>query len=130
LSFNTTGDDNTALGHQALDSNKGGDRSVAIGSGAGGELTRGDDNVAIANPGVAGESGAIRVGTTGTQTAAFIAGVSGKSIPGPAQPVLVNDQGQLGTASAVSAAKSETSTDRKLSQLQAAVKRLQRENRR
>jgi hypothetical protein len=73
---------------------------VALGSGSGENLTTGSDNVDIANAGVAGESAAIRIGTNGTQKRAFLAGVSGKSIQGPAQPVLVNGNGQLGTASA------------------------------
>ena len=45
----------------------------------------------------------MRIGTKGKQTRAFIAGISGKSIGGPAQPVLVNAQGQLGTATSASA---------------------------
>jgi hypothetical protein len=65
----------------------------------------GSDNVDLANPGKAGESKAIRIGTKGTQTRAFIAGISGKSIAGPAQPVLVNSAGQLGTTSAAASAK-------------------------
>jgi hypothetical protein len=130
---NTKGGDNTALGFGALSANKTGDRNVAIGSRAGQNLTKTSDNVDIANPGVAGESGAIRIGTDGDQTRAFLAGVTGKSIPGPAQPVLVNAQGQLGTATAASAASSAKapSADRqlraKLNRLQRAVRQLRTE---
>jgi hypothetical protein len=46
----------------------------------------------------------IRVGTK--QTKAFLAGISGTSIAGPTQPVLVNANGQLGTATAASAKSS------------------------
>ena len=42
-------------------------------------------------------------GTPGTQTAAFLAGVSGVPIAGPTQTVLVNSSGQLGTAISSSA---------------------------
>ena len=75
-----------------------GDNNVAIGQSAGQNLTTGSDNVAIANPGQAGESGAIRIGTDGTQTAAFIAGISGEPVPGKDRVVRINAQGQLGTA--------------------------------
>jgi hypothetical protein len=57
----------------------------------------------------------IRIGTKGTQTGAFLAGVSGKSISGTTQPVLVNGQGQLGTAAAALTTKAaSTSSDTKL----------------
>jgi hypothetical protein len=35
-------------------------------------------------------------------TAAYLAGVSGASVPGPTQPVVVNSEGKLGTATAAS----------------------------
>ena len=78
---------------------------MAFGSGAGANLTTGNDNVDIANAGVVGESGAIRIGTSGQQTAAFLQGVSGTSIPGPTQVVRVNANGQLGTGTAASDGK-------------------------
>ena len=99
LRRSTTGHDNLAIGFHALFANTTGTSNVAVGSGAGASLTTGSNNVDIANAGVAGESAAIRIGTNGTQKRAFLAGVSGRSIPGPAQPVLVNGKGQLGTAS-------------------------------
>ena len=71
---------------------------MALGSGAGQNLTTGSDNVAIASPGQAGESGTIRIGTNARQTAAFVAGISGASVPGNARPVLVSPNGKLGTA--------------------------------
>jgi hypothetical protein len=130
LEANTIGNENVATGRYALFVNTTGSFNLALGTNAGQNLTTGSNNIDIANGGKAGESAAIRIGTKGTQKKAFLAGVSGKSISGPAQPVLVNAQGQLGTASAASAGKTASSTDRKLSHLQAAVKRLQRENRR
>jgi hypothetical protein len=48
----------------------------------------------MSNVGVAAESGVIRIGTTGTQTKAFIAGIYGTSVSGSA--VVVNSSGQLG----------------------------------
>jgi len=44
---------------------------------------------------VAGESNTIRIGTSGTQTATFIAGIRGVAVAG-GQPVAVNASGQLG----------------------------------
>src|SRR5205085_4063246 len=93
---------NLATGFQALLRNTTGSSNLALGSGAGSSLTIGSHNVDLANAGVAGESGAIRIGTAGTQTAAFLAGISGTSIPGPTQPVVVNASGQLGTAASSS----------------------------
>src|SRR3954447_25089689 len=60
---NTTGHDNTALGYFALTSNSTGHRNLALGSHAGENLTTGSDNVDLANAGIGGESGTIRIGT-------------------------------------------------------------------
>jgi hypothetical protein len=100
LESNTAGNDNVASGVQALAGNTTGSLNTAVGFDAGQDLTTGSNNVEIANDGHAGESNAIRIGTKGTQQRAFIAGVSGKTIPGPTQRVVVNAQGQLGTATA------------------------------
>jgi hypothetical protein len=48
---------------------------------------------------VAGESNTIRIGTSGNQTKAFLAGVSGVTTGGTAVPVLVDENGQLGVTS-------------------------------
>jgi hypothetical protein len=111
LSSNTTGTNNSALGENALDANttsngstalganalfgSTGGSNTAVGSSAGQNLTTGSNNVDINNPGVAAEASTIRIGTQGTQTSAFMAGVSGVNVG--AQPaVLVNSSGQLG----------------------------------
>jgi hypothetical protein len=78
--------------------------NVALGRLAGSSLTTGSNNVEIANTGVAGESGTTRIGTPGTQTKAFLAGVTGVSIPGPTQTVVINANGQLGTAASATPA--------------------------
>ena len=84
LLINTTGDNNVATGINAL-LNATGDEQRRPRPHAGKNLTTGSNNVDIANPGKAGESGTIRIGTDGTQTATFIAGISGTtSAPGPA----------------------------------------------
>jgi uncharacterized coiled-coil protein SlyX len=70
--------------------------NIALGDGAGGNLTTGSNNIDIGNTGVAGESATIRIGKSGTQTKTFVAGINGAAVTGSA--VKVNAAGQLGTA--------------------------------
>jgi Chaperone of endosialidase len=93
LGGNTTGGSNTALGVGSL-ANCNGNGNTALGTSAGANLTIGDNNIDIGNQGVAGESNTIRIGTQGTQTKAFIAGISGTVVSGT--PVKINRSGQLG----------------------------------
>jgi trimeric autotransporter adhesin len=93
LYHNITGNDNVASGTNAL-FNDTGSANVAIGSGAGGSLTTGSNNIDLANGGVAAESGTTRIGTEGTQTRAFVAGVHNSNVTGCS--VQVTSEGQLG----------------------------------
>ena len=95
LLSNTTGSSNTAEGFEALYSNTTGSNNIALGSLAGGNLTTGSNNIDIGNAGVAAESNTTRIGTSGTQTATFIAGIRGVAVAG-GQPVGVSASGQLG----------------------------------
>jgi hypothetical protein len=45
----------------------------------------------------------MRIGTDGTQTATYVAGISGTTLSGATQPVVVKSNGQLGVAPAASA---------------------------
>ena len=64
---------------------------------AGFNLTTGDNNIDIGNGGVAGEAGIIRIGTAGTQTATFIAGIREAPLAhGAAVAVGITADGQLG----------------------------------
>jgi hypothetical protein len=65
-----------------------------LGNFAGSNLTTGNNNIDIGNQGVAGEANTVRIGTQGTQTATYIAGVSGVAVTG--RPVFINSNGQLG----------------------------------
>jgi trimeric autotransporter adhesin len=96
LDNNTTGDRNTANGHLTLVNNTTGRSNIALGFGAGGALTTGSNNIDIGNAGVAAESNTIRIGTKETQTATFIAGISGKTASSGVA-VYVNANGRLGT---------------------------------
>jgi type IV secretory pathway TrbF-like protein len=74
----------------------------------------------------------MRIGTKGNQRKTFLAGVTGTTVSGTAQPVVVNSHGQLGTASAAAKASAKTASgDRKLrakvSRLQRAVRQLRAE---
>ncbi len=91
----TTANSNIAVGDSALLNNTTGSNNTAIGAGAGENLTIGDNNIDIANPGVAGESATIRIGS-GNQTSTFIAGINGTAVTGTG--VVVSASGQLGVA--------------------------------
>ena len=98
LDHNTTGGDNTAEGSAALVENTTGNFNVGIGANAGVNLTTGDNNIDISNEGVAAESNTIRIGTQGTQTATFIAGIFGNTLPkgSNALAVMIDSSGHLG----------------------------------
>lgn len=94
--------DNTAVGYQALTGLLTGSGNVAIGSAAGSALVGGgDNNIYIKNIGVAAENAKIRIGTVGTHTAAFIAGIYGVS-PASPQEVIIDSNGQLGSKASLS----------------------------
>jgi hypothetical protein len=93
---NTTGNNNTADGFRALHNSTTGSFNIALGNLAGNNLTMGSNNIDIGNAGVAGESATVRIGTAGTHTATFIAGISGATVINGVQ-VMVNPDGKLGT---------------------------------
>jgi len=92
---NTVGSSNTALGAAALAFIQG-SGNIGIGSSAGGGLTTGSNNIDIFDQGQAGESNTIRIGTQGTQTTTYIAGISDAQVSGTL--VVVDSNGQLGVA--------------------------------
>ena len=97
LFSNTTGNSNTAAGYDALLNNTTGVGNIALGNFAGSNLTTGDNNIDIGNVGIADEANTVRIGTVGTQTAIYVAGIMGKTVP-MSTPVFVNANGQLGTS--------------------------------
>jgi hypothetical protein len=96
LLSNTTGRNNTADGQNALARNTTGSNNIAVGSNAGGVLTIGNNNIDIGNVGVAGEANTIRIGRQPAQTATYIAGISGATVP-TGVAVIVDANGHLGT---------------------------------
>jgi hypothetical protein len=94
LFSNSTGARNTASGANALFSNTTGNNNIALGWEAGDNLTTGNHDIEIGSQGAATDDSTIRLGTQGTQTASFIAGVSDTAINGV--DVVVSSDGQLG----------------------------------
>ena len=112
LYSNVTGFWNTAYGYQALYNHSGGSfntanginalynltsggNNIALGSSAGLNLATGSGNIYVGNNGASREDNTIRVGTQGTQTTTFIAGIRGSPIASTS--VVVNNNGRLGT---------------------------------
>jgi hypothetical protein len=96
LFYGQKGSNNTAVGYFTFyNSFFGGSNNIAIGSLAGRQVEHGDNNIEIGSGGALTDSGVIRIGTPGTQTAAFIAGISGTPIA-TGVSVGVSADGQLG----------------------------------
>jgi len=96
LDDNTVGNSNTADGYFALSANVSGNHNIALGYGAGQSIYNGSFNIDIGNEGTDTDTGTIRIGTKGNQTAAYIAGVDGMTASGGVA-VYINSNGQLGT---------------------------------
>jgi len=94
---------NIADGVAALQTNTTGDYNIALGYVAGINLTTGGNNIDIGNEGVADEADTIRIGAV--QTATFIAGISRTAVVG--DTVVVDANGQLGTATSSARFKKE-----------------------
>ncbi len=91
---------NVAVGWQALGAATGGDNNIAIGNQAAHNVTGNANNIHIGSQGNAADNNTIRIGTPGTQTSFFAAGVSGTTTGlSGAVNVVVDANGQLGTVS-------------------------------
>lgn len=96
---NSTGDANVAIGEGALSAGWAGSRNIAIGAGAGLNI-HSSYNIDIGHEGEVGDSGTIRIGTPGDYYYTYIAGIRGTATgQANAIPVLIDSNGQLGTAS-------------------------------
>jgi hypothetical protein len=89
LRSNLSGSDNTADGVNALYANLTGNNNVAVGYQAGYDVTN-SNNIDIGNTGVITDSGVIRIGSAGTQTATYIAGNVALGGATPTQTLNVN----------------------------------------
>jgi hypothetical protein len=80
---NSNGSFNTAIGTSALTNNTSGANNIGIGNNAGQTITTGSNDIDIgSDAAAAAESNTIRIGTSGTHTAAFIAGVTNGTFSG------------------------------------------------
>jgi hypothetical protein len=100
--YHSGNDNNTAVGSFALFNNNAGSDNIALGLGAGGNITDGSENIDIGNAGVAGDANTIRIGTSGTHMATFIAGI-GSTLPNGVPVVEDLSTGQLGIGATSSA---------------------------
>ena len=106
LHGNTSGNFNTANGAHTLVHNTTGSSNIALGFNAGDNLTIGNNNIDIGNVGTAAESNTIRIGTEGTQTNTFIAGISRVTVAGGVG-VIIDTNGHLGTVASSERFKDE-----------------------
>ncbi len=98
LVSNSTGNGNTTLGFES-GLHVTGSYNTIIGFQGGNVLTTGSYNLSLDNPGIAGESNTIRIGSI-HHTRAFMQGIRGITTGAAnAVAVLIDSNGQLGTAS-------------------------------
>jgi hypothetical protein len=98
LHNNRTGNYNVAAGVDALFDNTSGSYNIGVGYKAGYNVITGGNNIEVGNQGTSSDTSLIRIGTQGTQTATYIAGISGITLTGTSTLVSVNANGQLGLA--------------------------------
>lgn len=101
---NLSGSLNSAVGFEALGNNSTGTNNIAMGYYAGQNITTGGFNIDIGNVGVTGDGNIIRIGTEGTQTNTYVAGIYGTTLPTnlPSSVVFADSSGQLGTTGTIS----------------------------
>jgi hypothetical protein len=92
---------NIALGLGALSVDTTGTNNIALGNLAANVVSNGNsNNIHIGSQGLAGDVNTIRIGTPGTQSSFFVAGVRGiTTFNNNAIPVMIDSNGQLGTIS-------------------------------
>jgi uncharacterized coiled-coil protein SlyX len=95
LEANTMDFYNTAVGFHA-GSLATANFNIAIGAGAGANLTTGISNIDIDNIGVAGESGTIPIGRNEFHSATYLAGIAGQTVGAGGSTCYVENDGKLG----------------------------------
>jgi hypothetical protein len=95
---NTTGNNNTFVGTYSGFSNNTGSSNTFVGFNSGLNANpAGNNNVYVSNLGGPSDNGTIRIGDPVSQTATYVAGISGAST-NSGVPVFVDSSGKLGTA--------------------------------
>ncbi len=95
---NTNGYNNVAVGDDALN-NSTGNNNIAVGQAAGTNVTSGSSNIHIGNAGLSGDGATIKIGTLGTHTSTYIAGVYGVAVGATNHVVYADSTGKLGEMS-------------------------------
>lgn len=90
----TTGSKNIGFGYQSLYLDTTGSNNIAMGYQGGYYVLTGSNTIEIGSMGAFADNNLIRIGTEGTQTKAYIAGIADAQITGAA--VYVTSSGQLG----------------------------------
>jgi hypothetical protein len=121
LNHNTSGTNNTGLGASALLNNTTGGSNIAVGNSAGVNLTTGSNNIDIGHPGATAEGNTIRIGTAGTQTDTYIAGIFNATATNGVS-VYVDSNGHLGTLTSSERFKDEIQPMDKASEALLALK--------
>jgi Chaperone of endosialidase len=107
---NISADSNVAIGFGALGSITSSTSidNIAVGTQAASNLTSGAHNIHIGNPALSSESNTIRIGSGGTHTKFFVAGVRDVTTgQANAVPVVIDGNAQLGTLSSSARVKRE-----------------------
>jgi hypothetical protein len=100
LGESTSGSSNTVVGISALQHLITGSGNIAIGASAGNSAPSAvNDSIYIGSVGASTDSDIIRIGTQGTQTSFYAAGIYGVTTGTAAVEVFVDASGQLGTKS-------------------------------
>jgi hypothetical protein len=92
----TTGSSNTLVGYSSGIVLTSGHHNIAIGNLAGSNWTVEANNIAVGTFGVALDSGVTRIGTNGTQTSCYVAGIDGVDLN--TATIVTESADQLGTA--------------------------------
>jgi hypothetical protein len=101
LAQNTDGDENIALGTSALVLNTTGNNNIALGVNAGSNANGSSNSIFIGTSGSTLDNATIKIGTQGTQTTTFIAGIASVQA-GDAAVFVDSTTGQLGIGAAPS----------------------------
>lgn len=102
LNLLTSGSFNTCIGYNAAAFLVSGSNNVILGENAGNNYTGAEtNNILLNHAGVLGESTTTRIGTQGTQTAAFMAGVTGMTVSNLNVVTIDSTTGQLGSQATV-----------------------------
>lgn len=94
----STADQNTAVGYLSLTALLSGSNNSALGYNSGSAFVGAEsNNIVIGSVGVAADSGVTRIGTNGTHTSCYVAGIDGVDV-GSVATIVTEASDQLGTA--------------------------------